>query len=333
VLAAALLAAVVTASAPATRVEPVAENLSEPVYVTGVPGRPRVLAVVERYGRVRLIRPGRKGATTLLDVRDEIGISDARHTVDQRGLLSAAFAPDYARSGRIFLDYVDRDDRLRVGEWRRGTLTPLLDLGEATTMHHGGQLQFGPDGLLYVSTGMGHDETASQDPARPGGKILRLRPGGAPETVALGLRNPWRFSFHRGALLIGDVGDSTVEEVDLLPKGTPPGANFGWPFREGDGVRRPGEPAGLRGPALTHRHDRGWCSIVGGYVWHGQYVYGDVCSGRLWAARFSPTRLSGARRLRVTVPYLVSFGRDLRGRLYGVSILGTVYRITRSPRR
>ena len=301
--------------------------------MTGVPGRPRALAAVERYGRVRLIRPGRSRRTTLIDMREQVGITDAHETVDQRGLLSIAFAPDYARTGRIYVDYVDRQSRLRVGVWARGRLRPLLDLGEAPTQHHGGQLQIGPDGLLYVSTGIGDDDSVSQDPARPGGKILRVRPDGATEIVAMGLRNPWRFSFHRGALLIGDVGDHAVEEIDLLPRGTPPGANFGWPFREGRDVHAPGEPAGLRAPALTYRHSSRWCSIVGGYVLHGRYLYGDVCSGRVWSARFGASRLSGARFTRVVVPYLVSFGRASGGRVYAVSLNGDVYRIRRSPRR
>jgi hypothetical protein len=332
VLAAALAVAVTAAASPALEVRPVAGGLDEPVYVTGVPGRPGTLAAVERYGRVRLLRPGRKRKATLIDMRGQVGIDDPRETLDQRGLLSIAFAPDYARSGRVYVDYVDKQSRVRVGVWARGKLRPLLDLGEAPTQHHGGQLQIGPDGLLYVSTGMGDDPSVSQDPARPGGKILRVTPGGAAEMVASGLRNPWRFSFHRGALLIGDVGEDEVEEIDVLPRGTPPGANFGWPFREGNDVHAPGEPPGLRAPALTHRHGPGWCSVVGGYVFHGRYVYGDVCSGRLWSARFTPSRLTDRRRLRAVVPYLVSFGRA-GGRLYAVSLNGDVYRVTRSPRR
>jgi glucose/arabinose dehydrogenase len=329
-LAAALVATIVAAPPPPARLERIATGFDEPVYVTGVPGRPRALAVVERYGRVRLLRPrSPRRRPVLVDLRSRVGIEDERETVDQRGLLSVAFAPDYARSGRIYLDYVGRDGRLRVDEWRRGALRTVLDLGPARTQHHGGQLQFGPDGLLYVSTGMGDDPETSQDPATPGGKILRLDPlsGGAPEVVALGLRNPWRFSFHRGALLIGDVGEDRQEEVDLLPRGTPPGANFGWPYKEGRATLRPGAPAGLRGPALAHRHGPGWCSLVGGYVLRGRFVYGDVCSGRLWSARFRSGRLERPRRLGLSAPYLVSFGRDGRGRVYAVSLGGWIWRV------
>jgi glucose/arabinose dehydrogenase len=327
-LATALAVTALAAAGPPARLERVAAGFEQPVYVTGVPGRPSALAVVERYGRVRLLRPGRARRPVLVDLRSRVGIDDPRETVDQRGLLSVAFAPDYTRSGRLYLDYVDRDGRLRVDEWRRGALRPLLDLGFATTQHHGGQLQFGPDGLLYVSTGMGDDPDTSQDAASPGGKILRvdpLAPAPRPEVVALGLRNPWRFSFHRGRLLIGDVGEHRQEEVDVLAPGQAP-ANFGWPFREGRARLRAGAPAGLRAPEIVHRHGRGWCSLVGGYVLRGYYVYGDVCSGRLWSARFRAGALGRPHPLGLVTPYLVSFGRDTRGRVYAVSLTGRLWR-------
>ena len=302
----------------------------EPVYVASPPGQPRTLAVVERYGRVRLVRRGRVLRRPLLDLRRRVLIEDDRETIDQRGLLSIVFAPNYRRSGRLFVDYVDKDGRLRVDEWRRGSgrLRRVLDLGEATTQHHGGQLQFGPDGLLYVSTGMGDDPDTSQDPASPGGKILRLDPRerpARPEVVALGLRNPWRFSFAPGGLLlIGDVGGSRAEEVDMLRPGTGPPVNFGWPLAEG---RTPAGQPGLTGPAIVHTHSSGWCSLVGGYVLRGRYLYGDVCSGRLWSARLRDGRLSRPRRVGLTVPYLVSFGRDARGRVYAISLSGAVWRL------
>jgi glucose/arabinose dehydrogenase len=274
----ALAVALLTAAAPAHAAELRGERVGtfdEPVYVTSPPGHPRTLAVVERYGRVRLVRRGRVLRRPLLDLRRRVLIEDDRETIDQRGLLSIAFAPDYRRSGRLYVDYVDTAGRLRVDEWRRGSgrLRRVLDLGEATTQHHGGQLQFGPDGLLYVSTGMGDDPDTSQDPASPGGKILRLDPRerpARPEVVALGLRNPWRFSFDR--------------------------------------------PSGLL--------------LIGGYVLRGRYLYGDVCSGRLWSARLEDDgTLSRPRRAGLTVPYLVSFGRDARGRVYAVSLDGPVWRI------
>jgi glucose/arabinose dehydrogenase len=335
-------AAIGLAAAPAPPVT--GERLgtfAQPVHVASPPGDPSTQAVVQRHGRIVLVRRGRVLRRPLIDLRRRVLVRDPRETVDQRGLLSMAFAPDYARSGRFYVDYVDRGGRLRVDVARRGSARTrrILDLGVATTMHHGGQLQFGPDGLLYVSTGMGSDPDSSQDVSGPGGKILRVDPrrdGAQPEVVALGLRNPWRFSFDRrtGLALIGDVGGSRQEEIDVLDLLAPGPANFGWPFAEGGRVRA-GAPPGLAAPALTHAHGPRWCSIVGGYVvrgreprrLRGRYLYGDVCSGGLWSARVAGARLDDARPVGVKVPYLVSFGQDARGRLYAVSLNGGVWRL------
>jgi hypothetical protein len=188
---------------------------------------------------------------------------------------------------------------------------------------------------------MGDDPASSQDPAALGGKILRLdprRPAARPEVVALGLRNPWRFSFDRtGLVWIGDVGGSRREEVDVLDPAAARPANFGWPHAEGR-ITAPGAPPGLAPPVLDHAHGARWCSIVGGYVARGgsprsvrgRYLYGDVCTGRLWSARVAGRRLSSARSVGVRVPYLVSFGQDARGRIYAVSLAGAVWRL-RTP--
>jgi glucose/arabinose dehydrogenase len=131
------------------RLKPVG-TFDQPVYVTSPPGDAATLVVAQRYGRVKVVRHGHVRRRPLLDLRVRIG--SPRPEVDQRGLFSIAFAPDYAASGRLYVDYVDRHGELRVDEWRRrtGRLRHVLDLGPATNQHHGGQLQFGPDGLLYV---------------------------------------------------------------------------------------------------------------------------------------------------------------------------------------
>jgi glucose/arabinose dehydrogenase len=243
------------------------------------------------------------------------------------------------------VQYVDRDSRLRVDELRRGSdgVRRVLDLGPVPEQHHGGQLQFGPDGLLYVSTGVGDEPEQAQALDRPGGKILRLDPrvpGAQPEVYALGLRNPWRFSFDRrtDALIIGDVGGSHAEEVDLIAPGTPAGTNFGFPAFEGRARRASGPPAVAAPPALVRTHaGSGWCAVTGGYVvrdrrlrrLRGRYVYGDLCSGRIRKARLKDGRLVRDRRARLRVPYLVSFGQDAAGRIYAVSFRGGVYRLRR----
>jgi glucose/arabinose dehydrogenase len=322
------LGSAVPAAAAAVRLVELG-RFREPVYVTGVGDR---LVVVERRGRIRELRRGR--ARPFADLRSRVVVPGADETVDQRGLFSVAFPPDYRISGRYYADYVDRGGRLRVDELRRGRLAArrVLDLGPAALQHHGGQLQFGPDGLLYVSTGIGDDPSAS-------GTVLRLDPrrGGAPEVYADGLRNPWRFSFDRGsgALVIGDVGEAVEEEVNVIPAGSPAGVHFGWPYLEGVTVRDGTPPAGLTAPALVRPHGPSSCALIGGYVVRGRgprslggrYVYGDLCSGELRSARLAGPALVDDRPLGVRLFYLTSFGEDAAGRLYGVSFGGVVYRI------
>jgi glucose/arabinose dehydrogenase len=317
-------------------------SFNEPVYVTGLPGVPRKLAVVERYGRIRVVRAGRRSGI-LADLRSRVRVDDPRETVDQRGLFSVAFPKDYRRSGRFYVQYVNRAGRLRVDELRRGRsgVRLILDLGAVSTQHHGGQLQFGPDGMLYVSTGMNDEPAASQDPASPAGKILRVDVRAAQpvaEVYALGLRNPWRFSFDRrtGALFIGDVGEGHAEEIDVIPAGTAPGTNFGWPAFEGRRRRDAAGPATASLPALTLKHANHWCAVTGGYVVRdgdlplfGRYVYGDLCSGKLFSARPRGGRLVDSRPVHLELPYVVSFGEDTAGHLYGVSFAGNVYRFIR----
>jgi glucose/arabinose dehydrogenase len=338
----AVVVVVLVSAAPAEavklRLQPVG-RFREPVYVTSPPGDPGTLAVVLRRGRVRLVRHGTVLPRPLLDVR--VRITAPRPADDQRGLLSIAFAPDYATSRRVYLDYVDRRGMLRVDEFKRGRLRRVLNLGRATTKHHGGQLQFGPDGLLYVSTGMANEPFSSQDLRSRRGKILRLDPRRRPvrpELVALGLRNPWRFSFEwrTGAMLIGDVGEHAFEEVDILARDAALPVNFGWPSYEGRWPVPGWPPLEAQAPALVYRHGARWCAVMGGYVargrapdpLRGRYVYGDACSGRIWSARFTGRTLVGdapvdAPRIR----HLDSFGEDASGRLYAVSFRGGVWRL------
>jgi glucose/arabinose dehydrogenase len=328
----ALLFVVALAPAAEARVRAVPiGRFHEPVYVTGAPGGG--VAVVERGGRIRLVRHGRVARRPLADLRRRVLIRDPDETVDQRGLLSAAFV-----AGHLYAVYIDRSGRERVDVVPQGARSGrrLLDLGPAPTQHHGGQLQPGPDGRLWVSTGMGDSPAASQDPAAPGGKLLALDPRtGQATLMALGLRNPWRFSFAGPTVLIGDVGEHAAEEIDVFTPGTAAPPNFGWPLFEGLDRREPGDPPNLQPPVLALRHSNGWCAVVGGYVvrrngprdLRGRYVFGDLCSGRVWSARLVGDRLEDVRRSGLTVPYLVSFGEDDLGRLYAVSFDGPVLRL------
>ena len=228
--------------------------------------------------------------------------------------------------------------------------------------HNGGQLQFGPDGLLYIGTG---DGGSANDPAGNAqdkgsllGKLLRINPlrrgrgkpygipnsnpyadeDGRDEIYARGLRNPWRFSFDRRRIAIGDVGQDRVEEVDYETLRGARGANFGWDAFEGNALIEPPAPSGHERPIHTYSHAGGGCSITGGYVvrdpalgsLRGRYVYGDLCLGELRS--FEPG-LGGARddgRLGLPrIDSLSSFGVDDRRRLYVASLGGGVWRFVR----
>lgn len=359
-----LAAAAPAAHAAGVRLQRVG-TFDQPVYVAAPPGDAHRLFVVQRYGLIRIVKDGHALRAPFADLRRAVLVRNRDEGIDQRGLFSIAFASDYARSGLLYAMYVDRRSHLRVDELRRSAANPdrvdprarrlVIDLGPAGLQHHGGQLQYGPGAVLWISTGQEDDPRSSQDLGSLNGKLLRINPrtgsggrgygiphgnpfagrrGARPEIVAYGLRNPWRFSFDNASqtVTIGDVGDETAEEVDGTSRALLRGANFGWPQVEGNVRRGPGHRGFL--PLIVHRHSSGWCAVVGGYVvrdralpaLYGRYVYGDVCSGRLWSARLTVSRAFDDGPLPLRVPYLVSFGLDGRGRLYAASLAGGVWR-------
>jgi glucose/arabinose dehydrogenase len=344
-LAAAFAALFAAAAAPAAAAPALVEvgRFAAPVHAASPPDDPR-LFVVEKAGLVRIA-----GGGTFLDVRA------LTENVGERGLLSIAFAPDYHASGRFSVFLTDRaTGALRVLEYRRsadpGRADPasgreLLRIPHAdASNHNGGQLQFGRDGMLYVSTGDGGSTPqTAQDGASLLGKILRIDPltgaaaAGNPfgtRVWAYGLRNPWRFSFDRatGDMFIGDVGDGQREEIDRLAAGVG-GANLGWACVEG--TRSTGAcppPAGAVAPIIEHAHADGYTAITGGFVVRdpglptlaGRYLYGDL--GRATLRSALPDG-SGGRDEPLSVPSLVSFGEDGCGRIHAVSISGPVFRL------
>jgi glucose/arabinose dehydrogenase len=275
-------------------------DFASPLYVTAPPGDRRRLFVVEQGGRIRVVRGGRVLRQPFLDVSAQI-VSGG-----EQGLLGLAFAPDYARSRRFFVNFTNRAGDTRIVEYRARRSNPdRADPGSARVVlrqdqpevnHNGGQLAFGPDRLLYVGLGDGgggddqHGERGNAqdlgtllgkilriDPRRSGGRPYRVprdnpfvgRAGARPEVFAYGLRNPWRFSFDRetGDLVIGDVGQDDVEEIDHVTRRRARGANFGWRPFEGDRRNYEDEDApGHVRPVLSKTHDDGFCSITGGYV-------------------------------------------------------------------
>jgi glucose/sorbosone dehydrogenase len=353
VLAVALTMALASGSAEAVSLQAVG-TFEKPIYVTSDPGNPERLFVVEREGSVDLVEGG--------EIKLFAEIRPLVSTAGEGGLLSIALSPDFDQSGRFFLDYVGNDGSIHVAEmFASGSFAPTSSLRNLLTIphpedtnHYGGQLQIGPEGDLFISTGDGGGGNDvhhnAQDPASLLGKILRMTPAGATEVWSLGLRNPYRFSFDRqtGDLWIGDVGQEKREEVDFAAApGLGYGANYGWNCREGiepgpgddEGCGTP-PPGGFVEPVFDYPHPEPkgggahGCAIIGGYLvrdaslgdLYGRYLYADHCIGQLRS--FSPLDPRDSDRSEgLTVDELNSFGEDACGRLYAVSEDGPVYRL------
>ena len=359
-----LLSLSCVSAAPAATLEPVGD-FSQPIFVTSDPANPNELFVAEREGRV--VRFGDGSRSTFADISGLVSCCES-----ERGLLSIALAPDFYASGRFYAAYTgtpaaggaEGDVHVDAFHPEGSDLVrePLFSVGHSINANHnGGQLEFGPDGYLYVSTG---DGGGGGDPFESGqdlgsllGKILRLEPraGSEPTIWSYGLRNAWRFSFDRasGDMAIGDVGQGAHEEIDLAPSPAPgvvggEGANYGWNCREGfSPYTEPGDScsgaSGFTEPVFDYPHGNPGegkahgCAITGGYVvrdpslgdLYGRYLYADFCVGEI-RSLLLPTgagTLAGGDRsegLSVTDP--VSFGEDSCGRLYVVAQAGTVYR-------
>lgn len=333
-----------------------ARRLPKPVYVTAPASEPNRLYVVQQAGLVRVLAGGRLQPRPFVDVRSHT------RSGGERGLFSIAFSPRYATDRLLYACYSDLQGAITVVELResngRATIvrTLLRVPHDDSSFHNGGQLQFGPDGLLYAGFGDGGYYGQQPDPHGNSqnlavllGKIVRFDPAAVapkPEIVAYGLRNPWRFSFDSvsGDLVIGDVGWFGFEEIDVLPAGTNELVNFGWSTYEGSRERRRGDPVELNPtgrlvwPSYTYSTGlAGNCSITGGYVYRrgratrlrGRYVYGDLCSGRIWTLRLAGGRASDVRLEPMRITMLSSFGLDARGELYAVALTGTVHRFVR----
>jgi hypothetical protein len=304
----------------------VAGGLSSPMGVFAPPGDPR-LFIVERPGRIRVVRNGRLSPTPFLDIAGRVS------TAGEGGLLSVAFKPDYRRSGFFFVAYTDGNLTLHVTRFHA---SPAADVASAAGVdvltvphpgqsnHNGGQIAFGPGGYLFVGTGdgggAGDPNGNAQNLGSLLGKILRLNittftggrqysiPSGNPfvgvsgargEIWHYGLRNPWRFSFDRGVtdLWIGDVGQGDREEIDQLPNVG--GKNLGWDCREGSLDTSPGHSPAYGGsycsggaftaPRHEYTHSYG-CAIIGGYTYRGS-KYSSLAAGEYLYGDYCSGRL------------------------------------------
>lgn len=334
-------------------------RLDAPIALTQRPGFDQ-LVVAERGGTVRVVDGGEAGEP-IVDISGETTPSG------ERGLLGIAFSPD---GSHLYLSYTDEQGDSRLDEWATGPAVGDVDQGSRRNVlsvdqpfpnHNGGNILFGPDGLLYVGLGdggsAGDPDGRAQNPDELLGKILRIDPrasgddpyavpdgnpfaggGGRGEIYVVGVRNPWRFSFDRetGDLWIGDVGQDAEEEIDLLPAGRAAGANLGWDRLEGTRPFEGEAPADAVAPVFTYGRDEGY-SVTGGYVYRGSaieglagsYVFADYGAGVVRALDVQGGRVVDDRSLEVeTGPAsLVSFGEDADGELYVLSLEGPVYRL------
>ena len=357
---------VLAGAASAQRLVPVASGFVQPLGIVGADdGR---LFVVEQRGTVVAVAPD--GTTT-----PWLDLQSRTRAQGERGLLGLALHPEFATNGRVFVHYSDRNGDTVLAELAADPVADRVDpateivlftLDQPYGNHNGGQLDFGPDGMLYLALGDGGSGGdplgAGQDLGTPLGAILRFDvdagtpgtlaipadnpfvevAGARPEIWAYGLRNPWRFSFDRrtGDLWIADVGQSAVEEVNLLRAGAPAGANFGWRVVEGDRCfdpRQGCDPNRFVAPVATYTHDSGWGrSITGGVVPYGdaapslegRYVFGDFVSGRLFALEATADGYEASPWLAAGFS-IAGFGLDVAGDAYVADYGGGVlYRLT-----
>ncbi|MGK0216991.1 MAG: glucose/arabinose dehydrogenase [Planctomycetota bacterium] len=376
-----LMLSAVSASAQSLDTELIGQFVA-PIFAGSPSGDMERLFVVEQAGRIRIVQDPRTTPSTL--PTPFLDISSIVLSGGERGLLGLAFHPDYDQNGRFFVNYTNSAGHTRVVEYAVSASDPnianpapvqaIYDAAQPFSNHNGGCLQFGPDGKLYFGLGdggSGNDPgNRAQDPSNQLGKMLRLDidlavpfipldnpfvndPATLNEIWAIGLRNPWRFSFDRqtGDMYIGDVGQLSKEEVNFQPASSTGGENYGWRCMEGTAC------TGLSGctcngialtdPIQEFNHSFGKCSITGGYVYRGSmipwlagtYFYGDYCSRNVFSFEYDGSTLTNFMKRTDdlqpsaggNIGNITSFGEDGAGELYIVAFSaagGQVLRIT-----
>jgi glucose/arabinose dehydrogenase len=353
------------AEAAGVVLDELASGFSQPLGIVDAGDGSGRLFVLQKGGLIRIFDGTSVLPAPFLDVSSLI----TNPAASEQGLLGLAFHPDYESNGLFYVNYTDANGDTRIVRYHVSVNPNVADAGSASQVvfvdqtnvnHNGGQLQFGPDGYLYIGLGdgggIGDPDAHGQNLETLLGKILRIDvDSGSPYVVppdnplvgvagldeiwAYGLRNPWRFSFDRltGDLFVADVGQSNYEEVDFQPAGATSLVNYGWRVMEGAHCYDPPTACDTSGktlPIIEYDHGLG-CSVTGGFRYrggdaslYGKYVYGDFCSGRIWTATENGGVWTPALALDTTL-LISSFGEDADGELYAAGYGdGKLYQIT-----
>jgi glucose/arabinose dehydrogenase len=355
---------------------PVGSGFDNPVLITNAGDGSGRLFVVEQTGYVRNLKSGPGGTPIFLDIHTRT------QCCGERGLLGLAFHPRFASNGKLYVNYTRASDGATIIDEYRVASNPnnvdesatrrqILAISQPYSNHNGGGIAFGPDGYLYIGMGDGGDANDPEERAQNTnsllGKMLRIDVNGTStgkqyrlpasnpyvgvpgldEIWAIGLRNPWRWSFDRitGDLWIADVGQGSWEEVDRSTKasGGGRGLNYGWDVMEGFHCFEPMtgcSKAGKTLPLAEYGHVNGNCSITGGYVYRGNrfallrggYFYADYCSGRIWAVKSTAAGPATGRQLLDTSLNITSFGESEGGEIYLVAQNGDIRQLVELSR-
>ena len=335
-------------------------GLELPVQLTHAGDGSGRLFVLEKEGRIRIVRDGVLVETPFLDISQRI---TAKGT--EQGLQNVAFPPSHLNHQRFYVSYTATNGDTVISRFTTSADSDradpdseeiILTINQPGALHNGGTLKFGPrDGYLYIASGDGlrarHEYIPqhAQDPGTMLGKILRIDvesgakpyaipadnpfvsiPGYAPEIWALGLRNPWGMAFDQqtGDLYIPDTGWDTNEEVNFQPADSGGGENYGWPLLEGlFPVEVEAAVDDLVLPVAVYGRPQG-CAVVGGAVYEGQFIYADFCTSKIWSLRrLGQDEWQNRLLMTVGVP-ISSIGADESGNLYALGYLdGRIYRL------
>ena len=339
--------------------EIISDHINAPTDIQSARDGSGRIFITERPGRIRIIKNNQLAENPFLDITNITGSKGA-----EQGLLGLAFHPNFSQNDYYYINYTDKNGNTHISRFTAfgdgtidGSEKQILIVQQPFPNHNGGALAFGPDGYLYIGLGDGGSGGDPYGNAQSTntmlGKILRIdvnsgdpysippdnpytsENGGYPEIWAIGLRNPWRFSFDRqtGHLCLADVGQDQWEEVNFVPAGTLIKLNFGWNLMEASHPYNESNEPELYSPVTEYQHGPE-CSITGGVVysgptmpeWQGVYFYGDFCSGKIWGLP-TPPNGNPPSVLFQTNFRISTFGLDEDGEVLLADYSGAIYKL------